>query len=343
MKKHAIIPIFIPHKGCPNDCVFCNQKKITARTADVTPEDARRTIEQYLMTLEGRGLDVIEVAFFGGSFTGIPLEEQSAFLAVADEYKQSGRIKKIHLSTRPDYINREILDNLKRHHTDIIELGVQSFDDEVLKKCKRGHTAKDVEQAARLIHEYGFTLGLQLMIGLPGDSKETCIESAKRAVELKPALARLYPTVVINETELADMYRAGTYTALSTAEAVDITKDMYRILTEAGVQVIRVGLKNTDLINDGGPESQVLADFHPSFRQLMDSAIAREDIERGMIEIGSNAKAVELVASPLSFDALSGYRGSNREWFTRRFPGVKFTFVMDDSVPADTYIVCEIK
>ncbi len=342
MKRHAIIPIFIPHKGCPNDCIFCNQKKITARTADVTPEDARKTIEQYLTTLEGRNLNAIEVAFFGGSFTGIPIEEQTAFLEVADEYKQAGRINKIHMSTRPDYINREILDNLKLHHADIIELGVQSFNDEVLKKCKRGHTAKDVEEAAALIHEYGFTLGLQLMIGLPGDSKESCIESAKRAVSLKPAIARLYPTVVINETELADMYRAGTYRALTTAEAVDITKDMYRILTEAGVQVIRVGLKNTDLINEGGPQSQVLADYHPSFRQLMDSAIAREDIERGMLEIGPDVSAVELIASPLSFDALSGYRGSNREWFMKTYPGVHFTFVMDDSVPADTYIVCTL-
>ncbi len=309
----------------------------------MTPDDARRIIEDYLVTLRGRSLDCIEVAFFGGSFTGIPIEEQSAFLAVADEYKQAGLIDKIHMSTRPDYITTEILENLKRYHADVIELGVQSFDPEVLRASKRGHSAEDVERAAQLIHEYGFTLGIQLMIGLPCDSKEKCLESARRAVELKPAIARIYPTVVINETELADMYRAGTYKALTTGEAVDIAKDMYRILTDAGVQVIRVGLKNTDLINDGGPESQVLADYHPSFRQLMDSAIAREDIEKGMNELGDSVKAVELVASPLSFDALSGYRGSNREWFTRRFPGVKFTFVMDDSVPADNYIVCEIK
>ncbi len=207
----------------------------------MTPDDARRIIEDYLVTLRGRSLDCIEVAFFGGSFTGIPIEEQSAFLAVADEYKQAGLIDKIHMSTRPDYITTEILENLKRYHADVIELGVQSFDPEVLRASKRGHSAEDVERAAQLIHEYGFTLGIQLMIGLPCDSKEKCLESARRAVELKPAIARIYPTVVINETELADMYRAGTYKALTTGEAVDIAKDMYRILTDAGVQVIRVG------------------------------------------------------------------------------------------------------
>ena len=339
MKKHAIIPIFIPHRGCPNDCVFCNQKKITARTADVTPDDARKIIDQYLVTLEGRELDCIEVAFFGGSFTGIPIEEQSAFLAVADSYKQAGRIDKIHMSTRPDYISKGILDNLKRYHADVIELGVQSFDPEVLLVSKRGHSVEDVERAAKLIHEYGFTLGIQLMIGLPGDSKEKCLESARRAVALKPEIARLYPTVVINETELADMYRAGTYKALTTEEAVDITKDMYRILTGGGVQVIRVGLKNTDLINDGGPESQVLADYHPSFRQLMDTAIAREDIERGMAELRSAARQVELAAAPQSFDALSGYHGANRKWLKEAYPEVEFTFTADATLPPDTYVV----
>ena len=143
-KKHAIIPIFIPHRGCPNDCVFCNQKAITARQSDVTPADAENIIETQLATLEGRGLETIEAAFFGGSFTGIPMEEQSAFLAVAKKYKDAGRIDKIHMSTRPDYIDEDILDNLRRYGADVIELGVQSFDPEVLAASNRGHTVEDV-------------------------------------------------------------------------------------------------------------------------------------------------------------------------------------------------------
>ena len=181
-KKHAIIPVFIPHRGCPNDCVFCNQKAITARQADVTPDDVKNIIETYLPTLSGRGLEEIELAFFGGSFTGIPLEDQSAFLQVAKEYKDRGLIDKIHMSTRPDYITREILDNLKKYDADIIELGVQSFAPDVLEASNRGHKVEDVYEACELIKKYGFDLGIQLMIGLPGDSPEKCIFSAQEAV-----------------------------------------------------------------------------------------------------------------------------------------------------------------
>jgi histone acetyltransferase (RNA polymerase elongator complex component) len=165
MKKHAIIPIFIPHRGCPNDCVFCNQRKITARTDDVTPEDAAGIIDTWLTTLrpsvpsEGTVLhekNTVEAAFYGGSFTGLEIEEQSEFLEVAYEYKQKGLIDKIHLSTRPDYIDHEILDNLRKYSVDTIELGVQSFDDEVLRKSNRGHTRDDVYRACDLIKEYGY-------------------------------------------------------------------------------------------------------------------------------------------------------------------------------------------
>ena len=153
MKKHAIIPVFIPHKGCPNDCVFCNQKVITARTAHVTEDDVRRTIEQYLSTLSSRNMETIELAFFGGSFTGIPLEEQSSFLQIAREYKDRGIIQKIHMSTRPDYINEEILDNLIKYDADVIELGVQSFHPEVLQASSRGHSQEDIYRACSLIKD----------------------------------------------------------------------------------------------------------------------------------------------------------------------------------------------
>ena len=336
MKKHAIIPIFIPHRGCPHDCVFCNQRKITARSGDIGPKDAEKTIEDYLSTLEGRGLESIEVAFFGGSFTGIPMEEQSAFLEVAKRYKDAGKINAIHLSTRPDYINREILDNLKKYGVDVIELGVQSFDPEVLRLSKRGHSAEDVAAACGLIHEYGFTLGIQLMVGLPGDSKEACIDSAKKAVALRPEIARIYPTVVIDGTELAEMYRAGAYRALTTEEAVDISKEMYKILVKAGVNVIRGGLKNTDIINDG-ESSAVLADYHPSFRQLMESEIAREETEaaiRRLFPDGEPESGAELrcYAAPRLVSALSGYRGRNRRDLARRYPALHPVYLPDASL-----------
>lgn len=278
MKTHAIIPIFIPHKGCLNDCVFCNQKAITARSADVSPQDVKNIIESYLPTLQGRQLQTIEVAFFGGSFTGIPIEEQSAFLKIAKAYKEKGLIDKIHMSTRPDYINEEILDNLKAHDADVIELGVQSFDADVLAAANRGHTPADIYRACRLIKDYGFTLGIQLMIGLPADSLQKCIFSARETVAMHPAIARLYPTIVLNDTQLYEMYQAGTYAPLTTEQAVHTTKAMYQILDGAGIKIIRVGLKSTDLIREGG-EIQGHT-YHPAFRQLVEGEIAKEQLER---------------------------------------------------------------
>ena len=151
MKKHAIIPIFIPHLGCENDCVFCNQKIITAKSDPVSPNDAEQTILEYLSTLrvydDIKKCDnppTVEIAFYGGSFTGLDIETQNKYLDLALKYKRLGKIDKIHMSTRPDYINSAILDNLKAHQVDIIELGVQSFDEAVLKASKRGHEISDI-------------------------------------------------------------------------------------------------------------------------------------------------------------------------------------------------------
>ncbi|MCQ2545471.1 MAG: radical SAM protein [Clostridia bacterium] len=343
MKKHAIIPVFIPHKGCPNDCVFCNQKAITARTADVSPEDVRNIIEQYLPTLTGRGLETIELAFFGGSFTGIPIEEQSALLKVAQEYKQAGKIDKIHMSTRPDYITPEILDNLKRFDADTIELGVQSFDDEVLAKSNRGHTASQVYKACDLIKDYGFELGIQLMIGLPGDSLQKCIYSAKETVKIGPSIARLYPTIVLDDTALYDMYKAGTYHALTTEEAVDITKEMYRILANAGINIIRVGLKSTDLISGSGSDSDHTQGhtYHPAFRQLVEGEIAREDLEQQLARIISNEHSlplhIDFICSGVSFSNMIGNSGCNKKYFRNRYPDITFNFKIDDNLPRNRF------
>ena len=279
MKKHAIIPIFIPHKGCPHACVFCNQNAITARTADVTTDDVRRTADEWLSTLSGRGLKTIELSFFGGSFTGIPIEQQRAYLAVAKEYKDKCLIDKVHLSTRPDYIDPEILDNLKKYTVDVIELGVQSFDPEVLRLSERGHSVEDVYKACDLIKSYGcFTLGIQLMIGLPGDSYVKCMDSVRQTIAIGPQIARLYPTVIITGTKLCSMYESGEFVPFTQEEMLRTVTDMYKGLTNAGINVIRVGLKASALINDS-EASRVAGDsYHPAFRQLVEGRIAREEL-----------------------------------------------------------------
>lgn len=348
MKKHAIIPIFIPHRGCPNDCVFCNQRKITARQDTVTPETARQTIETWLTTLDD--VETVEAAFFGGSFTGIPMEEQSGFLAVAKEYKDAGRIQRIHLSTRPDYINREILDNLKKYGVDVIELGVQSLDDQVLQASGRGHDASCVYQAAQMIKDYGFTLGIQLMIGLPGSSLEAEISSAKETVKISPQIARLYPTVVLPETELHQMYQSGIYVAMTEEEAVYRTKEMYKILHGAGINIIRVGLKSSDIMTD-------CSTFHPAFRQLVEGEIARESLEAqvnalypGIQDPHNNqwqfCPACLFISTEKDRNSLFGHKGANREYFAREYPGLNITYVTDKQagiqLAEGEYRVCDL-
>lgn len=363
MKKHAIIPVFISHRGCPNDCVFCNQKRITARTGDVTAADARRTIEEHLSTLEKMNLETVELAFFGGSFTGIPLEEQCAFLSLAKEYKDAGRIDKIHLSTRPDYINREILDNLKAYGVDVIELGVQSFDEEVLALSGRGHDARVVFESSALIKDYGFTLGIQLMVGLPGDTLEKCIFSARQTVRIAPAIARIYPTVVLRDTALHDRMLAGLYTPLSEEEAALRSKAMYEILDDAGINIIRVGLKSSDIM-----ASETA--FHPAFRQLVEGRIARERLEAALAaELGALApglgglKTLPPVTSGVDpslgslpppapgmsevlffsnekcYNNMFGHKACNRAYFEEKYPRLRFRYAVDPTLKNNEYKV----
>jgi histone acetyltransferase (RNA polymerase elongator complex component) len=356
MKKHAIIPIFIPHRGCPHDCVFCNQRKITARTEYVTPRDARDIIDTWLTTLrpavpsEGTVLheeNTVEAAFYGGSFTGLEIEEQSAFLEVTYEYKQKGLIDKVHLSTRPDYIDREILDNLRKYSVDTIELGVQSFDDEVLRKSNRGHSREDVYRACELIREYGFELGIQLMIGLPGDTAETCIMSAEETARLRPSLARLYPTIVLDDTELFEMYRRGEYEPLSREEAVQRTKEMYKILDDAGITIMRVGLKSTEIIGEGGAING--GTYHPAFRQLVEGEIAKERIEPLLREIcnkydaaGADSKPdVTVFSNKLWFSNMIGHKACNRKYFGEMFPDAVIRYSTDESLGNGCFAVSE--
>ena len=371
MKKHAIIPIFIPHRGCGHSCVFCNQKAITARTDDVSPEDVRQILDQWLSTMQrldgpgrdssgaghdsseaGRGLETIEAAFYGGSFTGLPMEEQAAFLAVAKEYKDRGKIDKIHLSTRPDYIDVPILDQLRAFGVDIIELGVQSFDPDVLTASRRGHTVEDVYRACDLIKSYGFELGIQLMIGLPGDSLEKCVDSARKTVQIGPSLARLYPTVVLEDTELARQYAAGLYQPLTTEEAVAITKEMYRILDRAGITILRVGLKSTDLISETSENSRTRGhSFHPAFHQLVEGELAREDLEDQLqallgesaagsaLPSGEDCAPVRLTFTSCgeSFSNMIGHGGANKKYFAGKYPHLQIRYAVDPSLPRGIY------
>lgn len=337
MKEHAIIPIFIPHNGCPHDCVFCNQKKITARDESPTAQLVIETIERNLNTLNDAGVPNIEIGFFGGSFTGIPVEEQNYYLEIAREYKSDSRVSGIRLSTRPDYIDETILDNLKHYSVDLIELGVQSFDDEVLKLSERGHDANQVERAASLVKDRGFDLGIQLMIGLPGDTREKSVRSSEELVRLKPSVARLYPTVILKDTKLMNMYECGGYIPFSDDEMLETTTDMYDIITSAGINVIRIGLKSTDLINDQSDD--IAGAYHPAFSELVQGQLFYRKTVKLIDEWMSSHKyspnadnLLEIRVNPTDISKAVGHKGRNRTLLAKKYPRIRFRFIGDSLI-----------
>ncbi|OOM72280.1 oxygen-independent coproporphyrinogen-III oxidase-like protein HemZ [Clostridium puniceum] len=278
-KNYYIIPIFVPHEGCPHNCVFCNQDRITGVTEVVTAETVRGTINDYLETIKNKSA-TIEVSFFGGTFTGIREEKQRELLEVAKSFKDKKLIDKIRLSTRPDYIDEYILTYLKEYRVDIIELGVQSLDDEVLKKAGRGHSALDVIEASKLIKEYKFILGHQIMPGLPGDTFEKNISTTKASIEMKPDICRIYPSLVIKDTPMEQMYKSNDYVPYSLEEAVNISKVMYEMYRKNKINVIRIGLQPTESINEG--KDIIAGPFHPSFRELVEGSLISDIILKNM-------------------------------------------------------------
>lgn len=259
------IPIFIPHKGCPNNCVFCNQKKISGQTKDVTVEDVDNIINEYLEYYTKHNKK-IEIAFFGGSFTGIDVEDQIAYLEVANKYIKNGKVDSVRISTRPDYINEQILDMLKKYNVKTIELGVQSMDEEVLEASQRGHTEEDVIRASNLINEYGIRLGHQIMVGLPQSTIEKEIYSIKACLSLNPKQLRIYPVYVIEDSELYAMYKNSVYKPLSIAETMDRCTKIIAECAKTDVAIIRLGLQSTQEITSSnsniyGPVSDNLAEY----------------------------------------------------------------------------------
>lgn len=264
MKKHANIPIFIPHEGCRNECVFCNQRTITG-TCQSSDRDIVPEIENALSTIPD-GYEV-EIAFFGGSFTGIGIDRMTKLLDTAYEYVRLGKVQSIRLSTRPDYIDEQVLDILKSRGVTHIELGIQSMRQHVLDACKRGHTTSDTERACRLINDYGFILGGQMMTGLPCSTAEDEIYTAQKIGEMGAKEARIYPCVVFENTELCNMAKSGCYAPLSVDDAVNRSADVYRVFRERNVNVLRIGLQSSE--NLSSEESVFAGANHPAMGELV--------------------------------------------------------------------------
>jgi histone acetyltransferase (RNA polymerase elongator complex component) len=324
-----IIPVFIPHKGCPFDCIYCNQKNISGQKDEMTIEKMKEIVELYLSTNK---LSVhTEIAFYGGSFTGIPKAEQLEFLEIADGYFKAGKIDGIRLSTRPDYINSEILSYLKECNVTTIELGVQSMDDEVLMKSCRGHKSSDSAAASMLIRDNKFILGIQTMIGLPGSNREKEVATAKSVVKLSPDFVRIYPTLVIKDTYLEKMYQEGSYIPLTLEEAVDTCAQLVDIYEESGIKVIRIGLQATDNISEG--HDVVSGPFHPALRQLvesrrilreMESCISQKDFE--------NSYSVTIASNSRNISTVMGQKKGNINRIIGKYGFKKVNIIVDDSL-----------
>ncbi len=259
--RQKTIPIFVPHWGCPCACVFCDQKQITGQKEEMTAEKAAAIIHS--ATKERKAEDYIEVGFFGGSFTGIPAFQQEALLGVAHEALLSGKIDSIRLSTRPDYIDEAVLARLQRFGVSTVELGAQSMDDAVLTACHRGHTANQTKEAAAQIRDAGLKLGLQMMLGLPQDTKELTQKTVDEFIAMKPVCVRIYPTLVLRGTALCRMFEAGAYEPLSLDEAVERCALAYRCFTDSGIDVIRMGLLEPE------QDSVCAGPWHPAFGELV--------------------------------------------------------------------------
>ncbi len=278
--KKANIPIFVPHWGCPHQCVFCNQQFISGGGTGTTEQDVRKTVERALETLEVPA----EIAFFGGSFTGIAEKEQEMLLRTAASYIDGRTVTGLRLSTRPDYIDDAIIERLIRFGVTTVELGAQSTDEDVLRLAKRGHTAKDIWHASEKLKKSGLLLGLQMMTGLPGSTIEKDKKTGEDFCCMGPKEVRIYPTLVVKNTDLCCLYRKGQYTPQTLDEAVYLTAQLFDIFDKKNICVIRMGLQPSDILE----ESIVEGPYHPAFGELVQSQVIFQRFERYVEKTGTS-------------------------------------------------------
>ena len=310
--RESIIPVFVPHWGCPNDCVFCNQRRITGQREPATAQTVTDAMQQAAALPPGAKR---QLAFYGGSFTAIPTEQQETLLAAAKAYLDRGELTSIRLSTRPDAIDGAVLRRLKHYGVETIELGAQSMDDRVLALAGRGHTAADVANASRAIKAAGFQLILQMMTGLPGDSDEGAVETAKKLIALRPDGVRIYPTVIVKDTALCDLWRAGRYREHSVEDAVRVCARLLPLFETAGIPVIRLGLNPTEELSGG---DAVGGAYHPALGELVKSRLYRNRAEALLAGIEPGA-SVSFGVNSRELSQMIGQHRENLRWLREKY------------------------
>lgn len=319
--KHINVALFVPDMGCPHRCIFCNQKTISGKTIPPTSENVKQAVETALRTAD---CNEGEIAFFGGSFTAIDRDYMIELLKTAKEYIDRGLFKGIRISTRPDCIDDEVLSVLKHYGVTAIELGCQSMNDEVLVLNKRGHSSKCVISAVEKIKKNGFELGVQMMTGLYGDSPSGAIETAKKLIALSPDTVRIYPTVVLENTELEKLFFEGKYIPQSIDEASDLCSELMLMFHEKGIKIIRVGLHSGGNVEDGF----VAGVYHPAFREICESKIYLRVILNEIKTKNIKEKNIEIFVGRKFVSQLTGQKKCNIKKLNEL--GFKVSIVQND-------------
>ena len=310
MARNRILPIFVPHRGCPHQCVFCDQRTISGCRRPVTAADVTRLLTEAL-PLAGQGA---EAAFYGGSFTAIPAEQQQELLDAVRPFLQTGAVASVRVSTRPDAITPEALERLRRCGVRTVELGCQSMDNTVLKASGRGHGREVVAPAVALLRQYGFSVILQMMTGLPEQTDESAVETARALAALQPDGVRLYPTVVVRGTALAERYADGSYRPQSLEEAMALGAKILELFLHSDIPVLRIGLQPSEEL----AQSVVAGPYHPALGELVKSRVYRNRAQALLETVKPGSDAVLSVA-PNRVSLMTGQKRCNVHWLRQQY------------------------
>ncbi|MBF0224792.1 MAG: radical SAM protein [Desulfobacterales bacterium] len=325
-----IIPIFLPNLGCPHKCIFCNQKAVlTQKKAYIDPLSLSSIINEYLQFYNSKKHNTIQIAFYGGNFLGLKLSYIEALLNEASKFIDYDKVKSIRLSTRPDTIVEEKLEFLSKYNVSTIELGVQSMDDEVLLLSERGHTSTETINAVNKLKANNYEIGIQLMIGLPGDNEYKAIQSAKKVIDISPDFVRISPTLVFENSKLAELYKKKKYIPLSMEDSIRIIKKLYILFTENKIKVIRMGLQPTK--NFENEEILLAGPFHPSFGHLVISSILLDKLEEKIQSIHPKDE-ICIKINPMSESHLRGIKNSNIHALKKKYNVGSVKIIKDETL-----------